>query len=229
MRWTRYALYYTPPPGPLAAAGADWLGWSIDEGAARVQPALPLPRPGEAITEAPRRYGFHATLKPPFRLAGGRQPEELEAGARALCARLPPVRLAGLRLAALGPFLALVPEGETGPLGALAGALVEGLDSFRAPPAEADLARRRVSGLSARQEELLQRWGYPYVFEEFAFHMTLTGPLPEEERDAVASTLRTLFAPHLGPLTIDEITLAGEDEAGRFHSLARLPLAEAAG
>ncbi|MGZ9811473.1 DUF1045 domain-containing protein [Pseudoroseicyclus sp. H15] len=224
MRFSRFALYYTPPPGPFADLGAAWLGWSLT-GEAPPEPAgLSLPRPPRELTEAPRRYGFHATLKPPFRLAEGWTAEEVEQEARALCARLPPVSLAGLRLARLGRFLALVPVGETAGLDALAARLVTGLDACRAAPSEAELARRRTAGLAARQEELLARWGYPYVLEEFRFHMTLTGLLAEDEIEPVGNVLRALFAPRLGLMTITEITLAGEDEAGRFHEIVRLPL-----
>ena len=40
------------------------------------------------------------------------------------------------------------------------------------------------SGLTDRQEALLTQWGYPYVMEEFRFHITLTGALDPAHLDA---------------------------------------------
>ena len=131
----------------------------------------------------------------------------------------------GLALTRLGGFLALTPDGDQAPLADLAARIVRDLDSFRAPPSEAELARRRKPNLSARQQELLTLWGYPYVMEAFRFHITLTGRLPK------AQALQTLavLTPHLAPLlpapfTITDLTLAGEDDAGLFHALQRFPL-----
>ena len=94
----------------------------------------------------------------------------------------------------LGGFLALMPEQADG-IAALAARCVRELDRFRAPPAAAELDRRRAKGLSTAQEDLLQHWGYPYVFEEFRFHLTLTGSLPDAEADVFEALLETRFAP----------------------------------
>ena len=121
MEYRRYAVYYTPADGPLARFGAKWLGWDIATGreVERTEPAG-LPAPLDAITEAPRRYGFHATLKPPFRLAPGQSVQALDTALARLSGQMPPLPLDGLGLASLGGFLALVPQGETAPLGGLA-------------------------------------------------------------------------------------------------------------
>lgn len=118
-----------------------------------------------------------------------------------------------------------MPEGGCGRLGALAAAAVEGLDGFRAPADAAETARRMAAGLTPAQAALLARWGYPFVMSEFRFHITLTSPLTQAERDAVAAVL----APRLGPLLprpfeIADLCLMGEDDGGRFHLLARHPL-----
>jgi putative phosphonate metabolism protein len=222
----RYALYWTPEPGPLAAFGAAWLGWDAETGQAVPHPPVAgLPGPLAALTEAPRRYGLHATIKPPFRLAAGTAAADLDAAAAALCARLAPVEVAGLVLTALGPWLALTPEGDATALGALAAAVVAGLDAFRAPPDAAEIARRNPPALSDRQRALLDRWGYPYVMEEFAFHITLAGPLPPEAQAPLAAAARPCFAPLLPrPFRIDRLALCGEGADGRFRLLRRYPL-----
>ncbi|MHA6347657.1 DUF1045 domain-containing protein [Roseivivax sp. CAU 1761] len=225
--FARYAIYHLPDPGPLAAFGAGWLGWD----AARGTEAPPPPEPAlpeaerRAAVATPQRYGFHATIKPPFRLAAGTEPAALRAAFRAFCAGQAPVALPGLRLAALGRFLALVPERAPPELAALAGAAVAGLDPFRAPPEPAELARRRGARLSPAQEALLVRWGYPYVMEEFRFHMTLTGRLDRAARDRLEPRLEAALAPLLPrPYPIRSLCLLGEAADGRFHLVARCPL-----
>ncbi|MGR3374588.1 DUF1045 domain-containing protein [Pseudooceanicola nanhaiensis] len=222
----RFALYYLCPPGPLADFGAAWLGWDVAEGRAVAHPDIAgLPEPAAEITATPRKYGFHGTIKPPFRLSEGRSAEGLLAEARALCARLAPVELEGLTLARLGHFLALTPAGGTGALSSLAAACVEGLDDFRAPAPEAELARRRARGLTQRQEENLLRWGYPYVMQDFRFHMTLSGRLAPEALDATAKAIAPHLTPHLpAPFRIGALALVGADAADRFHLIERLPL-----
>ncbi len=226
MAWERYAVYILPKPGPLAEFGAAWLGWDVAAGAACPHPAIAgLPRPVGALTATPRRYGFHGTAKAPFRLADGTTEDELARAVEALAASHAPVRLEGLALARLGRFLALRPEGDGTGLAALAAAAVEGLDRFRAPASWAELAKRRAAGLSRRQEELLQRWGYPYTHDQFHFHITLTGRLAPPELDRVEAALTPVLEPLLPrPFVIDDLALLGSDRDGRFHLIARFPL-----
>lgn len=228
--YTRFALYYAPPPGALATLGAQWLGWDAEAGRGASLPPghdwPALPRPQKALTRAPRTYGFHGTLKPPFALAEDRTVTGLHAALSALAPRLHRLRLDGLRLAEMGDFLALVPEGDSAALDALAATLVEALDGFRAAPTDEDVARRRAAGLTPQQDAMLARWGYPFVMDEFRFHITLTGPLPDDaERAAVADALGPLFEPLIErPFRIDDICLFGEGQDGRFRNLHRYTL-----
>lgn len=221
--YRRYAVYYTPPQGEFADFGASWLGWDAGQGAAVPQPAL-AGLDIAALTAEPRKYGFHATLKAPFRLAEGARASDLARAAQALAAQLGPVTLEGLVLTRIGPFLALTAQGDDGPLNALAAQVVEGLDPFRAPLTEAELARRNPDRLTPRQRALLDRWGYPYVLDEFRFHMTLTGALDPASMDAVTAQLGPRLAVIPRPFTLDAISLMGEDASGRVHLIRRLPL-----
>lgn len=223
MTYRRYAIYYTPSEARLAGFGAKWLGWDIAAGRAALQDEPDgLPAPLQQITAPPRRYGFHATIKPPFRLAPGQTAAALEAALARLAGQMPPIPLDGLRLAALGGFIALVPQGETAPLDGLAALVVETLDGFRAAPDAVELARRRTAGLSPAQEVLLMRWGYPWVMGEFRFHMTLTGKLSAARRAPVAAVLNARLAGLLPrPFAIDGLSLVGEDAEGRFHLIHR--------
>ena len=221
----RYGLYVVPEGG-LYRAGAEWLGWDSVAGKAVPQPDLPgLPDRPAALTATPRKYGFHGTIKPPFHLAEGRTAAALHAATQAFCARRAPVTIPAMALRRLGRFLAIVPTEASAALGDLAGATVETLDPFRAPPSGAELARRRKSPLTAPQEALLERWGYPYVMEEFRFHLTLTGALAPDRLEATEAVLAPRFAPHLtGPVTISSLCLMGEDAAGMFHLIHRYTL-----
>ncbi|APX25697.1 MAG: phosphonate metabolism protein [Rhodobacteraceae bacterium] len=222
--YSRFAVYHAPAPGPLATFCAGWLGHDPVTGQTCPHPEIPgLPRPVDEITATPRKYGFHGTLKPPFRLTGPRG--ALEADLAALAARLSPVEMPGLSLTRLGSFLALTPEGDTAPLAQLAAQVVRSLDGHRQPPQPAELERRRQARLTPRQEENLLRWGYPYVMDDFRFHLTLTGKLSRAEAEQTAEALRPVLAPLLPrPFRVDALCLFGEAADGRFHQLARYPL-----
>lgn len=228
--YTRYAVYYTPEPGAFSAFTAAWLGWDVATGRACDHPALTgLPAPVAEITATPRRYGFHATLKPPFRLASGSNRAQLRADFDALAASLAPARYNALSIARLGGFLALVPDSDTGgPSGGMAriaAEVVAGLDRHRAPAPPDEIARRRATGLTARQDAHLVTWGYPYVMDEFRFHMTLTGKLTAPDLAAVETALAPSLSPLLPvPFDLDAISLMGEDAEGYFHLIQRSPL-----
>lgn len=217
----RYAIYVTPE-GLLGQRGAAWLGWDMAK-------ARPVSHPDiqgldvAKITQRPRKYGFHGTIKPPMVLANGTSIEGLKSQASTITNDLAPVTLDGLGVSRIGRFLALTPLGDTSALATMAATVVKGLDAFRAPASPEELARRRQSPLSPSQELNLTNWGYPYVMGEFRFHITLTGPLKDAE--AIAPIVSAHFAPVLpSPYVIDHLTLAGEDSDGMFHNIFRLPL-----
>lgn len=217
----RYAVYVLPDDPSLAAFGASWLGWDIAAGLPCVQPDI---AGLNGATATPRRYGFHATLKPPFRLADGTSTDGLARDVSRLAYETSPITLDGLSLATIGRFLALVAVGDTTALDRFAFACVTRLDAFRAPQSEAELARRRAAGLTSRQEDNLNRWGYPHVDRDFRFHMTLSGKLDP----ASLSTLRERAAERLPPLPapfeITTIALVGEDPDGLFRLIERYAL-----
>lgn len=190
----RYAIYFTPNyDDPLTRLGSQWLGRDAFTGKTVVQPVLEEVSCERlhGLTADPRRYGFHATLKAPFPLADRRSEAELRDAFAAFCERMPAFTLPGLEVARLGSFLALTLSQPSEALEVFAAMCVEAFDPLRAPLSQADRERRLASPLSERQQTLLGRWGYPYVFEEFRFHMTLSGRLadgPEADclmRDAI--------------------------------------------
>lgn len=205
----------------MADFGASWLGWDVVKGRTADQFDLVDLR---QITKAPHRYGFHGTLKPPFRLSQTQSLAGLETAAADLAATLAPAVCDGLELATLGRFLALVPMGGRPGLQRIAQACVQELDIFRAPAEASELARRRAAGLSPRQEALLVQWGYPYVLEEFRFHLTLTGRLPQEDVQLWSERVGNFLPKLPAPFVIDQIALCGERAGGRFEMLHRYRL-----
>lgn len=184
---TRYAVYAVPGllgenDDPIAADLRD----SVEAWYAR-------PEFHELTVDA-RRYGFHATLKAPFRLAGGRTEAELRAAADAFAAAHHTVLLSALRPANLGRFRALLLHGDESEVRMLADEAVRDFDVFRAEPDDADIRRRRPEMLPPRQRALFEQWGYPYVFEEFRFHLTLTDPIPPARESEIDGALAAHFA-----------------------------------
>ena len=225
-RFERFAIY-AMPQGALLEAGAQWLGWNSVTGIEVAHPHIPaLPVPAAELTRTPRKYRFHGTIKPPFRLAEGQTADALATATAALCAKAAPVTIPALEVQRIGGFVAIVPAAPAHDLAKLAGQVVRDLDHFRAPAPEAELARRRKAGLSERQKALLLQWGYPYVMEEFRFHLTLTGSLDRATADSARDALAMHFEPLLPrPFLLDSLCLTGEDAAGRFHMVHRYPLA----
>jgi putative phosphonate metabolism protein len=225
----RFAIYYAPAPhDPLHSAGAAWLGRDPETNATLAQPDAP----GIAeATQEPRRYGFHCTLKPPFRLAAGRAYWDLARAAEALAAQLAPFDLPRLAVTDIGGFLALAEatasrQGPNPQLRFLADCCVEQLDDFRAPPSAAEMARRRRVGLSALQESMLGRWGYPHVFDAWFFHMTLTRRLSEAERRPLQDAAERHFAQVLlQPRRVTDICLFTQSASDAAFLIAeRFPL-----
>lgn len=217
----RYAVYYTPPDDhPLTLMLERWLGRSAFSGAMTPPMTVDGFSAAEVLfhTESPRRYGAHATLKAPFRLSDNATEAELEAALQGFALRREPVRQK-MMVSQLGPFFAIVPDGPSPALNQLADEVVEAFEIFGAPLSAQDVARRNPEKLSARQLEHLRLWGYPYVFEDFRFHITLTGRVHEGEADKMQVVLDRLFNPLLEDvLELGMIGLFVEPEPGApFH------------
>lgn len=226
----RYAIYYAPRPNePLARFARSWLGRDPDMDIPceqfKVDTISPIRL--QEITRDPSHYGFHGTLKPPFALADGRSEEQLLSDFLLFAADRRPVEIERIVLKKIGGFLALVPDKPYANLNKLAADCVRSFDRFRKPSTEADLERRRAAGLSKRQDKLLVKWGYPYVLDEFRFHLTLTGALEKPERELVREVLSELTA-HLcaDPVVVRDLAVFTQDDRqSPFRILARFPLA----
>lgn len=225
MTFARYAIYFVPPADAgWAKFATSWLGWDLETGTEVAHPVADGIDVA-TVTDTPRKYGLHATIKPPFRLRDGQSFEDLQSTCFQLAARVRPVTLDGLEIARMGRFLALRPLGDTQELDDLAAACVRDLDPFRAPASDAELNRRRAAHLTPTQEENLVRWGYPYVLASFRFHITLSGRLDKPELTNVQTALEKSLKPLLPrPFRIADLALVGEASNGRFHMIQRYAL-----
>ena len=228
--YPRYAIYYAPPSRkPLARFGAALLGYDALSGndVAFPKDATALAADWHDLTADPRKYGFHATLKAPFALAPGTTEAELLTACAAFAAQPRAIPTIKPAVHAISGFIAVVPAERSPTLQALAQDCVEAFDTFRAPLSAEDRARRKPETLTARQVEGLDRWGYPYVGEDFRFHMTLTGRMPDARQRPVLAMLRARFdALDLTALAIDRIVLFRQDDAdSRFRIIKQDVLA----
>lgn len=227
----RYALYLLPPE-PWYALGTRWLGRCARRNEAIAsEHRQPLARDAgvdiatlDRWTEAPRHYGLHATLKPPFRLAGTHTVDALDAALRRFAVQHRPLTIEPV-LQTLRGFLAWrLRHGDPArdALHAFADACVREFDTFRAPPPPSELARRRHAGLSPAQERHLQHWGYPYVFDTFTFHITLTGKLAHGEQLACYRALEAANAALPPTLLIDHVALFTQAAPDAAFTVARV-------
>lgn len=234
---SRFAIYYTPPYGsPWSKFGSHWIGRSAVSGDEVAQPNVPgvSPERFRALTESPRRYGFHATLKAPFHLAPSTSLEALQRSLKSFARTRAPIPLPVLRVGRVDDFIALVPGEPTERVDALAHAVVAWFDEFRDLLTPTEIERRRAKRLSPRQEALLARWGYPYVFEEYRFHMTLTGEITQESPETLAAIIaaaeRNIALHGVSAPVLDAISLFEEPERGAsFRLLERYGFGDQSG
>lgn len=227
----RVAVYAAPDPQSVWwARGSAWLGCCAERRCALPMPAIDGVDPAvqRAVTADPRRYGWHATLKAPFRLAPGVGLLDLREALVAVCRDHRAVELSDLQVDRLGHFLALRPLAPPAALGALADDCVRRLQPLAAPLSDAELARRRRAPLTPEEDALMVSWGYPWVLHKFRFHCSLTGPLdgvPDAAVERLEQAARTHFAA-LPPWRLDRLCLFVEPTPGAdFELLEQLELA----
>jgi len=212
----RVAIYFTPDRDhPLTRHAAAWLGrdaFAADDAATDTGDGRPVSEPA--------RYGFHATLKAPFRLARPHTLAALDVALSAFARSRAGLELGTLRLARIDGFFALVPVCSPPELLELEMEVRTYFEPYRAPLTEADYIRRKPDRLTPRQRDNLARWGYPHVAEDFRFHMTLTDRVPDAEAPAIAAELQCILGPALrDTVRLDALALFVEPEPGQPFSI----------
>jgi putative phosphonate metabolism protein len=220
----RVAIYFTPAKNdPLTLRAAEWLGRdAFDHRPVRD----PDPKIDVLVSE-PARYGFHATLKAPFRLAGGTTLNDLDRELAAFAQRTQAISLETLAVTRLDSFFALTVQTALPRLLQVEEAVRTTFEPFRAPLTKQEVARRNPQSLSERQQANLSRWGYPHVGQDFRFHMTLTNSIVDKDEAArVKKRLHSQFNPVLEtPVVVDALALFVEPRPGApFYVHSRHPL-----
>ncbi|MFK0385329.1 DUF1045 domain-containing protein [Agrobacterium sp. NPDC090273] len=218
----RYAIYFSPAKDhPLTETASRWLGRDAFSGTLHDDHSA-----FADVTAEPRRYGFHATLKAPFELSEKYSEADLLAAFDDFAANQSTFDIPRVVVDALGPFFALVPDRTYQPLQDFAAEIVDHFDRFRAPLSESDIARRRPQSLTESQRQNLSLWGYPYVMDDFRFHMTLTGRVDDSETTGLRDILTSEFSEFTDrPLSVSGIALFAEETRGAPFAVHRwLPL-----
>ena len=226
--WTRYAIYFVPAAETeLYRFGSSILGYDCYSGndvpaPMEFEPEAALWR---ELTREPRRYGFHATLKAPFHLSPACTEAQLTSAFLSFAALGHAVGRVAPEVALISGFTAVVPRQPSDAVAALANKCTTMFDAFRAPMSARERARRVAADLSQSQIHNLERWGYPYLFRDFRFHMTLTGKLAQARAKAVLAQLRAGFGRACGEqeLAIDRLALLKQEgERAPFRVICQI-------
>ncbi|MDQ0454404.1 DUF1045 domain-containing protein [Rhizobium paknamense] len=222
----RYSIAYTPSARDgLAEAGANWLGRNFFSGEPVEHPFLPGLGAHEIAyhTALPRREGFRACLKAPFRLRDETTEAQLLRALMHFAGTIEPFTLPPLEVARFGEFLGLSPIVPSAEMDRLAALVLQVFDEFRAPLSEDEIERMAPERLSAPQFANLYRWGDPHVLDEFRFYLPLTGPLDGREAERLKAVAEAFFRPALErPPHFSNLALLVEREPGApfvVHSL----------
>lgn len=222
----RYAIYYTPDAeDALTLAANKWLGRDAMTGK-DVKRASKISSLSDDAFDASmanaRRYGFHGTLKAPFELAQDKDLADLEEEVEAFASMMDPFLLPNFVIGQLGPFFALQLEEPSLQLAGVAADIVRKFDHFRAPMSKEDFERRNPEKLSVSQRQNLMEWGYPYIFDDFRFHITLSDPIENGVAGEYRAALTDHFGAHLKkPYQFSALSIFVEPERGAPFALYR--------
>lgn len=225
----RFGIYFTPAEDSgLTQAAKQWLGrdiWSPACCNTPFAPGIPESRIFELL-QSPRHYGFHATLKPPFRLAGNYREEQILQRLDLFARKCRSFTLPALQVEVMSGFFCLRPQSDCRELFLLAAEVVQQFDDLRLPPTREELTRRRAAGLSPNQEKMLQTWGYPFVMSEFRFHLTLTAKTAgKDEQEKLWPILHDYFPEKiLRDVQLDNLALFVEEDAAPMYCLGTISL-----
>jgi len=226
----RYAIYFAPPRGSaLWNFGNSWLGRDVETGEELRRPAIIGLEDVDIdeLTSSPSLYGFHATIKPPFRLSNPFDLGDLVKSLEEFAAARKSFECSLAGPSEIGNFIAFALGYASAEMDSLASEAVEFFDLYRSPLTDEELRKRRAVSLTSRQEENLQNWGYPYVKEDFRFHMTLTNAvktvaLRSKLKEALSDAAQT--AGVIGPTEISGLALYEQPGLGMpFKLLRRFP------
>ncbi len=208
----RYAIYFTlPQTDPVYQTAIKWLGYDAYSGNKTNTDSKKLAKNRQYVSKA-AKYGFHATLKPPFRLSQDKSEEQLIDELENFASSITAFTCKPLKIKSMTHFIALAPKNSCDQLDAFAAQCLKHFEPFRAQLTREEYQKRNPVLLSERQLRYLEQWGYPYVEDEFRFHMTLTDSMMEDEIKKIKKKLKQYFKEVLGkPLQINQLHIFRQD------------------
>ena len=221
----RYAIYYAPIENcGLDVFGKCLLGWDPYKGEEITNsypPKLPNLQKFSRFVLTPKQYGFHGTIKAPFRLKDGYTYNDLENKVCEISKQIHSFYIDKLIIKKLGNFIALIPTNNL-KVNDVSNKFVEGLDYLRDELSENEIKKRNPIKLTSRQKKMLFKWGYPYVFNEFKFHLTLTSKLNIEEIDDVFKSLQNILTQfNLIKINFNSVCIFGQKSDEKFYFIKR--------
>jgi hypothetical protein len=229
MAFPRYAICFAPEQGSaLEAVAHAWFGRdSSGTVIARQSAVAGVSRERiEQLTRMSASFGMHGTLKPPFELMPHATEKGLLTVAEVIAKSWAPFEIPPLELGEVGFIISLMPESSSTALENLATMCVRAFDGFRLPLSEAEEHAYKRRRLTVHQRQMLEHWGYPYVMEEFDFHLSMTDYVHDDtERAAIMKAVEAATAPVLHkPLIMRELTVFRQKAADAPMSIiARFP------
>ncbi len=234
-KYSRYAIYYAPPKeSNLEEFGRYWFGWDplnakLINNKQRINylngfGIKNLKNIDKNVLIA-KKYGFHGTLIPPFRLNKNYSTNLLFKKTEDIAKKFKKFKFYKFKLKKINNFYAFVQNKKNNNINKLSNRLVRELFKFRSPLTKKEIDRRNPSKLSKLQLNILYKWGYPYLMSEFSFHMTLASEVTgnklyfelkkiEKNKEIILNEINNF----------DKIYIFGENQKGMFENLENFSL-----
>ena len=175
--------------------------------------------------EQPAKYGFHATLKAPFRLKRNVKTKNFYDVISHIAAQHSRFKIKGLKIVYSKKFTFITSRKPNKLLINLENDLVKHLDTFRAELNKTEIKKRIPDSLTFKQNKYLKEWGYPFVFDQFKFHMTLMNQNNNKLSNKQKLELEKLiYKISNNVIEFNEISLLGENKNGYFEEIKRFKL-----
>ena len=175
--------------------------------------------------EQPAKYGFHATLKAPFRLKRNVKTKNFYDVISHIAAQHSRFKIKGLKIVYSKKFTFITSRKPNKLLRNLENDLVKHLDTFRAELNKTEIKKRIPDSLTFKQNKYLKEWGYPFVFDQFKFHMTLMNQNNNKLSNKQKLELEKLiYKISNNVIEFNEISLLGENKNGHFEEIKRFKL-----
>ena len=234
-KYSRYAIYYAPPKeSSLEEFGRYWFGWDplnakLINNKHRINY---LNRFGiknliniDKNVLIPKKYGFHGTLIPPFKLNKNYSTNTLFKKTEEIAKKFKKFKFYKFKLKKINNFYAFVQNKKNNNINKLSNRLVRELFKFRSPLTKKEIDRRNPSKLSKLQLSILYKWGYPYLMSEFNFHMTLASEVTGNKLYSELKKIEKNKEIILNEINnFDKIYIFGENQKGMFENLENFSL-----